>query len=331
MRSGEPRGGRGSGCGSLLELFIAAPSSRAPLPSARRSPGPPPPRPGIPGPHPLPAPDPAPGPRRGRGRCDSPSPAPYLPCPRAARQGEGRTGFSLGGAPGEGETQRGTPRSRPQEQARFLPAQPWRRCPLDCLRPSSSGPVHDEPSSLPSPAVDPHTCAACPPPHAPCAPAAPPRPAPHLWDPVPTSHWSLPPTASSPSSPRLSLHLCPSGQLCPPQPGAHPSPARRGPPWLHLHPLSCPAPCSSSSPHSPPPAAPPFWPLPCNTSQSEAIKLCTLINPKEWAVGTPEPPTLHRNHPTLVQPTSDPIPVMVSTSEARQDLAEAAGPVKFGL
>lgn len=142
---------------------------------------------------------------------------------------------------------------------------------------------------------------------------------------------TLPPTASSPSSPRLSLHLCPSGQLCPPQPGAHPSPARRGPPWLHLHPLSCPAPRSSSSPHSPPPAAPPFWPLPHNTSQSEAIKLCTLIAPTEWAVGTPEPPTLHPNYPTLVQPTSDPIPVMVSTSEARQDLAEAAGPVKFGL
>lgn len=170
--------GGGAGCGSLLELFIAAPSSWAPLPSARRSPGPPPPRPGIPGPHPLPAPDPAPGTWRGRGRCDSPSPTPYLPCPGVARQGEGRTGFSLGGAPGEGETQGGTPRSRPQEQARFLPAQPWRRCPLDCLRPSSSGSVHDEPSSLPSLAVDPHTCATCPPPLAPRAPAAPPRPAP---------------------------------------------------------------------------------------------------------------------------------------------------------
>lgn len=66
-----------SGVGASMKLFIAAPSSRAPLPSAPRSPRPPhpPPRPGIPCPHPPPAPNPALVTREeGRGRCDSPIP-----------------------------------------------------------------------------------------------------------------------------------------------------------------------------------------------------------------------------------------------------------------
>lgn len=170
---------------------------------------------------------------------------------------------------------RGEPKEGPQEadprgKRGFLPAQPWRRCPLACLRPSSSGSVGDEPSSHPPPpapprAVDLHTCAACPPPHAPHAPAAPPRPAPLPWDPPPRILRSLPahcpfPILSRAVTPSLSFCAAPSTPAWSSSFPGQESPSLASP----SSPLQ---PALRPPPHSPPPAAPPFWPLPHNTSQ----------------------------------------------------------------
>lgn len=90
-REGEP------GVGASVELFIAAPSSWAPLPPARRSPAPRP-RARNTRPSPPAVPNPAPGTRRGgEGASPSPTPLPASGLLGAARRGKEGQASPLGG------------------------------------------------------------------------------------------------------------------------------------------------------------------------------------------------------------------------------------------
>ena len=115
-----------------MELFIAAPSSWALLPSARRSPGPPAPAARNTRPSHPPSPNPAPVTWEGGGEGVTHLSQPPLPAPSRGRPDVGeRKDRVLPGAGGRGKPKEGPQRADHGSKQDFLQAQPRRQCPLD--------------------------------------------------------------------------------------------------------------------------------------------------------------------------------------------------------